>query len=49
MQKSIESLLEYLSEKELQQDISARLTLLETHVHSRTKDGTFNIYRLKGK
>jgi len=39
--------LAYLSEKELQQDISARLTLLETHTHSRTSDGTFNIYKLK--
>jgi type VI secretion system secreted protein VgrG len=40
---------DYLSFKELQQDIKARLTLLETQVHSRTSDGTFNIYKLKGE
>ena len=39
----------YLSPKELQQNISARLTLLETNLHTRVKDGTFNIYKLKGK
>jgi type VI secretion system Vgr family protein len=49
MQKTIENVLEYLSEKELQQDISARLSLLETQTHSRTSDGTFNIYKLSGE
>jgi len=49
MQKSIESVLEYLSDKELQQDISARLSLLETQFNPRVGDGTFNIYKLKGE
>ena len=40
--------LENLNQKDLQQ-IKARLTLLETQTHSRVSDGTFNIYKLKGK
>jgi len=37
-----------LKSKNLQQ-IKARLTLLETEVNSRVSDGTFNIYKLKGR
>jgi len=37
-----------LQQKDLQQ-IKARLTLLETQIHSSVSDGTFNIYKLNGE